>query len=302
MSLWENLRDCRLCPHECGVDREAGQRGYCGAGDRVRLYRAGPHHGEEPPLSGSAGSGTVFFSRCTLKCIYCQNYPWSQESRGRLIGNRELGNIFANLVDAGCHNINLVSPTPWLPMIEKILEQGEPLLRGIPVVYNTSGFEKVETLRQIEDFVDIYLTDLRYACAGSAEEGSGSADYPAVARAAFKEMWRQKGTLEIDSRGIARKGVICRLLVLPGREQEAIENLRWLAEKFNSLPAVSVMAQYTPAYKAADMTGWNRRITATSYARVADFFESCAFQQGWLQEIDNTTDDLVGFNMKSGTV
>ncbi len=301
MNLQENLRDCRLCPRECGVDREAGQRGYCGAGSKVRLYRAGAHHGEEPPISGSAGSGTVFFSRCTLKCIYCQNYPWSQEGRGRLVGNGELGNIFAELAEAGCHNINLVSPTPWLPMIERALDQGKFLLRGIPVVYNTSGYEKVETLRKIENFVDIYLADLRYADFRSAEEGSAAPDYPAVARTAFKEMWRQKGMLELDSRGVARKGVICRLLVLPGREKEAIDNLRWLAEEFDSLPAVSVMAQYTPAYKAADMQGWNRQITAGAYGRVAGFFESCSFEQGWLQELDGVSEELVGFNMKSGT-
>ncbi len=301
MNLQENLRDCRLCPRECGVDREAGQKGYCGAGSRVRLYRSGPHHGEEPPVSGYAGSGTVFFSRCTLRCIYCQNYPWSQQAGGRVIGNGELGDIFANLADAGSHNINLVSPTPWLPMIEEAFGRGKSLPGGIPVVYNTSGYEKVETLGKIESFVDVYLTDLRYSDAGSAEEGSGASDYPAVARAAFKEMWRQKGALEVDSRGIARKGVICRLLVLPGREKEAIDNLRWLANEFDSRPAVSVMSQYMPAYKASDRDGWNRRVDPGAYGRVVDFFESCGFEQGWLQEFDDTPEELVGFNMKSGT-
>jgi putative pyruvate formate lyase activating enzyme len=292
---------CTLCPRLCGADRAAGERGFCGAGARAEVYRSGAHHGEEPPLSGTRGSGTVFLSRCTLRCLYCQNAPWSHDGAGRACDTEGLAGILRALQRQGCHNWNLVSPTPWVPMIRTALER----LRGegirLPVVYNTSGFERRETLEAVDDLVDVYLPDLRYARAETAEEGSGRADYVTVAREAFRVMWARKGALRRDKNGMALSGVICRILVLPNHADEAVATLRWLAEATGAAVAVSVMAQYTPAHEAPGRPGWDRRITQAEYDRVRDAVDTLGFADGWVQEYhEQTQTELVGYNMKPG--
>lgn len=296
-----DLSCCRLCPRECGADRLAGRRGFCGAGAAAEVFRWGAHFGEEPPVSGSAGSGTVFFSRCTLRCLYCQNHPWSQGGAGSDMDSGRLGGVFRELRDAGCHNWNIVSPTPWLPLIRDALgdalRDGQP---GLPVVYNTSGFERPATLEAFADMADVFLTDLRYASGETAAEASGRADYPAVAREALLAMRRLKGDLRLGPDGVARSGVICRLLVLPGHAEEAVENLRWLAERAPST-AVSVMAQYTPAHRAVSMPPWDRRVSEKEYALVSDEIGRLGFETGWVQEWSGESPrDLVGFNMPAG--
>lgn len=294
-----SLARCELCPRRCGVNRAEGRRGYCGAGRRVELYRYGRHDGEEPPISGSRGSGTVFFSRCTLHCLYCQNYPWSQEGAGHAVETGALADVFEELARAGCHNWNLVSPTPWLPMIREAWSLARARGVACPVVYNTSGFERVETVRALGDWVDIYLTDLRYARPETAIVGSDSAAYTAAAREAVQEMWRQAGPLELDQDGVARRGTICRILVLPGLADEAIANLEWLAETMGDGIAVSVMAQYTPAYKAVALPEWNHRPTVEEYERVVAVVERLGFTAGWVQEYAAPSpENLVGFNMR----
>jgi putative pyruvate formate lyase activating enzyme len=267
----------------------------------VEIYRHGAHHGEEPPLSGSGGSGTVFFSRCTLRCLYCQNYPWSQEGRGRTYTAEELAGIFRELRRSGCHNWNLVSPTPWLPAIrDAILTLRDEGIR-LPVVYNTSGFENAETLNAVADWVDVYLTDLRYARPETAREGSGRADYVDTARAALRIMWEQKGALRPDKNGVALSGTICRILVLPNHADEAVDTLRWLADAVGTEIAVSVMAQYTPAYRAAACPGWDRRITEAEYETVRREVETLGFENGWVQEYEGPTPkELVGYEMRPG--
>jgi len=214
---------------------------------------------------------------------------------GRLAG------VFRELRNAGCHNWNLVSPTPWLPMIREALRcalrDGQP---GIPVVYNTSGFERPATLEAFADTADVFLTDLRYASEKTAEEASGRADCPAAAREALLAMRRLKGDLRTGPDGAAESGVICRLLVLPGRAEEAVENLRWLAENAPST-AVSVMAQYTPAHRAASMPSWNRRVSEAEYELVRGEVDRLGFETGWVQEWGGESPrDLVGFNMPAG--
>jgi len=296
------LRSCELCPRRCGIDRKAGQLGFCLAGAAAEVFRYGPHHGEEPPLSGTHGSGTIFFSRCTLRCLYCQNYPWSQQGDGTTYSSDAFAGIFRELHAEGCHNWNLVSPTPWIPHVQQTLHRLHSEDTRLPVVYNTSGFESRDTLVSVEDMVDIYLTDLRYACKASAEEGSGRADYASVAREAILEMWRQKGPLQCDADGIATRGTICRLLILPGRADEAIGNLRWLADTIGSGIAVSVMAQYTPAFRAMDMEGWNRRISRAEYDRVANVVADLDFDIGWMQEYEgDAPNELIGFTMPPGS-
>ena len=267
----------------------------------VEVFRHGPHHGEEPPVTGTNGSGTVFFSRCTLKCLYCQNYPWSQEGQGTLTDVDGLAEMLSELARVGCHNWNFVSPTPWLPWIYEAWERVTTAGTRLPVVYNTSGFEHRETLRAVEGWVDVYLTDLRYADAGSSQAGSDASGYVETARAALLEMWRQTGPLKMDAKGIARRGTICRLLVLPGRADEAVANLEWLAESVGTTIPVSVMSQYTPAYRARDIVPWNRRPTAAEYGRVVETMERLGFTEGWVQEYEAPSpENLVGFNMRPG--
>jgi len=282
------------------VNRAAGQRGYCRAGVRPELYRYAPHHGEEPPLAGTRGSGTLFFSRCTLRCRYCQNYPWSQEGAGEELDTAGLASALRGLRDQGCHNWNLVSPTPWLPAIVEALATF-PVGERLPVVYNTSGFERPETVRALDRTVDLFLTDLRYSRAETAAAASDSADYAAVAREACLAMWRQVGPLRLDAAGVATRGLICRVLILPGHAGEAVENLQWLAETLGPSVAVSVMAQYTPAYRALREVPWNRPITREEYDRVRDAVEALGFEEGWVQDFGGETESaLLGFAMQAG--
>jgi putative pyruvate formate lyase activating enzyme len=306
-ALDPHLSHCELCPRRCRVDRRSGEVGYCRAGSETLVYRSAPHFGEEPPLSGSGGSGTLFFSRCTLRCIYCQNYPWSQEGQGVVETVDQLAARMYGLYAGGCHNWNLVSPTPWLPMIVQALALLEADGVRLPVVYNTSGFERTETLRQLEGMVDVYLADLRYSRDASAGEGSDGAGYVDVSRSALREMWNQVGPLETDSAAIAKCGLICRLLVLPGRAHEAIENLDWLADTFGTgTVTVSVMSQYTPAYQVAAGNAarlWRRGVTREEYDRVCMAAEERGFAGGWFQEYDEkVAPELIGYRMPADGV
>ncbi len=292
------MTHCELCPRRCGVNRAEGRKGYCQAGGALEVYRHGLHAGEEPPISGEKGSGTVFFSRCTLSCVYCQNFPWSQEGQGRVITIDELAEMFRALAQDGCHNWNLVSPTPWLPWIYEAwrLVVADGLSR--PIVYNTSGFERVEQLKAMDGWVSVYLSDLRYAQDETARKGSDCAGYVETSRAALLEMWRQTGPFKMDGEGLARQGTICRLLVLPERADEAVANLEWLAGAIGTEIPVSVMAQYTPAYKALNAAPWNRRPTQAEYSLVVDAMERLGFTEGWIQEYEAPSQDsLLGFKM-----
>lgn len=296
-----DLEACALCPRRCGINRAAGQTGYCRAGVKPRIFRYGPHHGEEPPIAGERGSGTVFFSHCTLRCIYCQNHPWSQEHLGEDKEIEELSAIFRRLAEIGCHNWNLVSPTPWLPQIKKAVESVIKDGIFLPFVYNTSGFESVETLRRYADLADIALIDLRYSQIKSAAEGSDAPGYVAAARESLLWFWRNLGPLETDADGIARRGVICRLLALPGRTGEVVDNLRWLAENTGTGIAVSVMAQYTPVAGALGKPGWDRKVRADEYRLIENAIAEFGFEEGWVQEIEEESKkDLLGRNMPAG--
>ncbi len=290
---------CELCPRLCRAQRVPGKLGYCKAGTLVRVYCYGPHFGEEPPVSGKHGSGTVFFSHCTMRCCYCQNYIWSREGAGQDYSVAELESVFSGLSALGCHNLNLVSPTPWLPQIRQALESMRS--RGgacLPIVFNTSSYERVTTLRALTGQIAIYLADLRYAKNETAKIASDAPDYVERSRAALKEMWRQVGPLQIDKDGVARSGLICRILVLPGKANEACANLEWLAANLGVEAAVSVMGQYTPAYQALARPGWDRKITAAEYQSVCQCMKDLRFEVGWQQAYEEeTSTELLGFNM-----
>ena len=274
---------CTLCPRACGADRAAGQRGFCGADDTLRVARAALHHWEEPCLSGdpdaATGSGTVFFSGCTLRCCYCQNGRISAGGAGKDITPRRLREIFDELIAQGAHNIELVTATHFLPWILPALEPRLP----VPVVYNCGGYERVETLRALEGRVDIYLPDLKYADGDLAGALSGAPDYFPVACDAIREMFRQTGRPVYDENGVMQRGVIVRHLVLPGYLDNTRRVLDWLSETFTPGDVVvSLMSQYTPP---AGMTGrLARRVTAAEYRAAVAYMRACGITDGFVQE------------------
>jgi putative pyruvate formate lyase activating enzyme len=295
------LSACRLCPRACGANRLAGQTGYCRAGLLPRVFRYGPHFGEEPPVSGTRGSGTVFFSHCTLRCLYCQNHPWSQAGQGDDFSTEGLREIFRSVAANGCHNWNLVSPTPWLPQIREAVT---PLIRAgirLPFVYNTSGFEAPEALEAFSELADIALIDLRYASPESAAEGSDARQYVEASRRAFLWFWSRLGPLETDADDIAKRGVICRLLALPGRVSEAIANLEWLAENVGTEVHISVMSQYTPVHRATRTGGWDRKVCEEEYELLTEAAADLGFENGWVQEFEGDAPaDPLGQTMPAG--
>lgn len=232
-----------------------------------------------------------------MHCVYCQNYPWSHDGKGNLISVEKLTDILIELHTLGCHNWNMVSPTPWLPFLRQAIATAKNKGAVRPVVFNTSGYERVETLHEFGDMVDIYLADLRYAFSKSAADGSETPDYPQVARKAFQEMWRQSGKLRCDADGIAVSGTICRILVLPEHSADAISNLRWLADNIGTDLDVSIMAQYTPTQRTK-APPWNRAITRAEYESVCVEAEHLGFNNGWIQKYEDQTDTaLIGFHM-----
>ncbi len=291
---------CSLCPRNCRVSRDAPEHlGFCDAGLTPRVFRYGPHFGEEPPVTGEHGSGTVFCSHCTLRCLYCQNHPWSQSNRGEDIAVPRLTTIFKTLADQKCHNWNLVSPTPWLPQIREALAPLEDV--RLPIVYNTSGYESRATLDEYADLIDVALCDLRYADNATARAASQAGDYVEASRAALTWFWQHLGPLQEDEEGIAKRGTIVRLLILPGCAGETEANLRWLAENIGTEIHVSLMAQYTPTHRALALPAWNRAITEDEYTRVVNTLEDLGFENGWIQDYTPAPDSvLLGADMPPG--
>ncbi len=279
------MAGCVLCPRLCGVDRSAGKIGVCGQSDTLRIARAALHPFEEPPISGTRGSGTIFFVGCSLRCAFCQNLTISRaEQVGQAITERELGEQMLSLQDKGAHNINLVTPTHFSDAIAAVLERIKPKLT-VPVVWNSSGYERVETLRRLEGLVDIYLPDFKYASSDLAEQYSAAPDYPQVARAALLEMYRQVGRYEMDDRGLLRKGLVVRHLVLPGSRTDSLAVLQALAELFDPADILlSLMNQYTPEFAMdCPYPVLHRRLTTFEYRSVAERALALGFV-GFFQE------------------
>lgn len=263
------------------IDR-AENIGFCSVGEKIKIARAAPHFWEEPCLSSTKGSGTVFFSGCNLGCVFCQNYGLSHEAFGKEVDGKQVMKIFDALIEKGVHNLNLVTPTHYAPMLAKILEEYNS---PVPVVWNSSGYEKVETLKRLEGLVDIYLPDFKYFDSAPALKYSGAADYYEYASAAVLEMQRQVGTLKLDKDGIAVKGIIIRHMVLPGNISQAIKVFSWVRENLPEETYISVMRQYVPFGAAKDMPPINRRLSAREYSIVKQKvlslgFENCFFQSG----------------------
>ncbi len=269
--LDETLKECTLCPRQCRVDRTSGEVGFCSTGNKPFISSWGPHFGEERPLVGYYGSGTIFFGYCNLGCIYCQNWTISHLGEGQEMSYEELANIMLNLQRSGCHNINLVTPTHQMPMILHSIFLAKNLGLNLPIVYNCGGYESLELLKTLDGIIDIYMPDFKYSDPEMGLKYSKAKDYPQVARAAIKEMHRQVGVLKVDEWGIIRKGLLAsrglliRHLVLPNNIAGTKEFVKFIADEISKDTYVNIMNQYRPCYKAHDYPELNRRITNKEY-------------------------------------
>ncbi len=277
-----DLTECRLCPINCGADRTTGI-GFCGGGVMARVAKAYLHMWEEPCISGKNGSGTVFFSGCSLKCVFCQNYKISAENFGREVTSQRLGEIFLEQQDRGAHNINLVSPTHYVPQIINALDSVKDRLR-IPVVYNSGGYEKTETLKMLDGYVDIYLPDFKYYDNSIAEKYSAAPDYFETVTSAIDEMFRQVGKYNIGENGLMRKGMIIRHLTLPTHRFDSVKVLEEIKRRYGTENVLlSLMSQYTPFYESSRYKELTRRISTFEYSFVADKAAELGFD-GFMQE------------------
>ena len=276
------MKYCSICPRECNADRENGRLGFCLCDDKIKVAKVMLHHWEEPVISGKNGSGAIFFSGCPLKCVFCQNQDISQRTKGESVSENELSDIMLDLQEKGAHNINLVTPTHFVPQIIKSLDIAKPKLK-IPVVYNTSGYEKVETLRMLDGYVDIYLPDFKYYSSELSSKYSKAPDYFEVASKALLEMYRQVGKVVLDENGIMQKGMIVRHLVLPACRKDSIRD-----EFPEDGVLFSLMSQYTPDFAPVAYPELSRRITTFEYNSVLDKALELGFD-GFFQEKDSAT-------------
>jgi putative pyruvate formate lyase activating enzyme len=278
------LESCRICPRRCGVNRLKDEKGFCKTALLPKICNYMPHHGEEPPISGTHASGTIFFSYCNMACVYCQNYEFSQLGEGREVEFEELADFMLQLQNLGCHNINLVTPTHVMPQILKALRLAIPAGLKIPIVYNTSGYELPEMIKLLEGIVDIYLPDMRYADSDIAMKYSSAPDYPQYNQESVKQMHRQVGNAEIDERGIIKKGIIIRHLVLPGNSSGTDKIMKFIAQELSVDTYISLMSQYLPCYNAGRFKEISRRITYKEYKDAQKIMHRYGLYNGWMQE------------------
>ncbi len=291
---------CALCPRACAVDRTRDERGYCGMSSRVRVACAGLHMGEEPPISGTLGSGTVFFSGCTLQCAFCQNRQISHGAMGRDVSEAELAEILSRLEEAGAANINLVTGTQFTPGICSAVASARRAGLSIPVVWNGSGYETERTLGRLDELVDVYLPDLKTLDSGLAAELFRAPDYPETARRALQHMTRVRpAVFEEGEDGLMRRGTIVRHLVLPGRLESTREVLAWYAEHLAERSVLSVMFQYTPVEHGMPCRAPERRLTEEEYEQVLTWLEELGIDEGYVQSYETGSDWLPDFSQEN---
>lgn len=277
---------CVLCPRKCGVDRNI-QRGACNAPCFPYVAKAALHMWEEPCISGKRGSGAIFFCGCNLKCVFCQNYDISNGSVGKMYDAEGIAELMLRLQGKGAHNVNLVSPAPFVPVLADAIRAAKNRGLSMPVVYNTNSYETLEALRMLDGLVDIYLPDLKYVSGAVSKKYSGTENYFEYAAPAIREMFRQVGLLELDGDGLANKGVIIRHLVLPGSVDETRRVLKYIAENFPKNITVSLMSQYVPCYKAEKIPPLNRKLLRREYERAVDYCLSLGLENAFIQKMDS---------------
>jgi putative pyruvate formate lyase activating enzyme len=297
--LEARLAECDICPRECGKNRLEGKVGHCHSGYLPIVASYGAHHGEEPVLSGTRGSGTIFFGNCNMRCIYCQNYQISQDpelQRRNEVNTHVLAERMLYLQNAlRCHNINLVTPSHFVPQIARAVLEAVPMGLHLPLVYNTSSYDSVKTLKELDGIISIYLADIRYASNELARKYSRSRHYVNSARAAIIEMQRQVGDLTVDGEDIAQNGLIIRHLILPNRIAGSEESLKWLVEEVSPRVAVSIMSQYYPAHRARKYRELSHRISPQEYQEVVKLTEELGIENGWIQGMDSPESYLPDF-------
>lgn len=280
---------CGICPRKCNTDRTR-EYGFCGTGVKFKVARSAPHQWEEPCISGTNGSGTVFFSGCSLRCCFCQNYNVSHIALGKEITSAELMRLFDRLIEKGVHNLNFVTPTHYTPMLAEVLREYKPT---VPVVWNSSGYESADSLKLLEGLVDIYLPDLKFFDSSVSLKYAGAADYFDYASEAVKEMYRQVGDLACDENGIAKKGVIIRHLVLPGNVSQSFKIFNWVEENIGTGVSVSLLRQYVPYGDAVNMPPLNRKLSAREYSLAKQHILSLGFENCYFQKGTSATEDFI---------
>ena len=292
------LDNCTLCPHNCKVNRLEGKEGRCKCDNALKIALASLHMFEEPCISGTNGSGTVFFTNCNLNCIYCQNYEISQGGKGKEITIQTLADIFIKQQEKGAHNINLVTPTMYVYQIIEAIKLARKTGLKIPIIYNSNGYENVETIKMLNGYIDVYLPDLKYYTNELSKKYSNVNNYFEVATNAIKEMYSQVGNAVFDDNGIIQKGVIIRHLVLPNHIQNTKNILKWINENLPKDIYVSVMAQYFPTYKAKNDSLINRKLNKKEYKEVLNYLYSLDLQNGYIQELGSHEEEYVpNFNL-----
>ena len=289
----QELEKCKICPHNCGVNRLNGNIGRCKSNGNIKLAMASIHNFEEPCISGENGSGTVFFSNCNMNCVFCQNYKISQQGLGREISIEELAEIFIDEQNKNAENINLVTPTMYVYHIIEAIKIAKNKGLKIPIVYNSNGYENVETIKKLDGYIDIYLPDLKYYDDDLAFKYSGVKNYFENATSAIKEMYNQVGSPVLDENGMMKKGLIIRHLVLPNNLQNSKDVLKWINDNIDKEVFVSVMAQYFPTNKAKDFPEINRKLTKKEYEEIENYLYSLDLDNGYIQELGEHEEEYV---------
>lgn len=289
----QELEKCKICPHNCGVNRLNGNIGRCKSNGNIKLAMTSIHNFEEPCISGENGSGTVFFSNCNMNCVFCQNYKISQQGLGREISIEELAEIFIDEQNKNAENINLVTPTMYVYHIIETIKIAKNKGLKIPIVYNSNGYENVETIKKLDGYIDIYLPDLKYYDDDLAFKYSGVKNYFENAASAIKEMYNQVGSPVLDENGMMKKGLIIRHLVLPNNLQNSKDVLKWINDNIDKKVFVSVMAQYFPTNKAKDFPEINRKLTKEEYEEIENYLYSLDLDNGYIQELGEHEEEYV---------
>lgn len=287
------LEKCELCPHRCKVDRKSGKIGRCKCNDKIKIALYSLHYYEEPCISGKNGSGTVFFSNCNLNCKYCQNYKISQLGKGEYITVERLADIFIAQQENNANNINLVTPTMYVEQIIEAIKIARENGLKIPIIYNSNGYENIETIKMLNGYVDVYLPDLKYADNNLAKEYSNINDYFEIATQAIKEMYNQVGAPILDENGIIKRGLIIRHLVLPEFIDNSKKILKWLKENIDSEVYISIMAQYFPTYLAKEDKYINRKLTKKEYEDIENYVYELNFKNGYMQDLGEHEEEYV---------
>lgn len=289
----QELEKCKICPHNCGINRLNGNIGRCKSNGNIKLAMASIHNFEEPCISGENGSGTVFFSNCNLNCVFCQNYKISQQGLGREISIEELAEIFIDEQNKNAENINLVTPTMYVYHIIEAIKIARNKGLKIPIVYNSNGYENVETIKKLKGYIDIYLPDLKYYDDDLAFKYSGVKNYFENATSAIKEMYNQVGSPVLDENGMMKKGLIIRHLVLPNNLQNSKDVLKWINDNIDKKVFVSVMAQYFPTNRAKEFPEINRKLTKEEYEEIENYLYSLDLDNGYIQELGEHEEEYV---------